>query len=557
MPSSFLDTANQYFIGTSSTSSSSLWESFVDYLRQSEDAPVTLSLTIPTSDPQNPIVSNVPISSQDYLDLVSNDADKMGSLLTLLSKDVASSINPGNWPSGTTSATISQLMTAVASQVVLADNELTSPTLDDVGEKKGLITVLTDAINAAVAHHSITSAQGQFLKNYYLTPLSQMLSSMNVQYQKIYMSFLNTQVSAISQSEAANALSPTEVTARHMMYTIMDILITLMKDAAAVQLGVGKAIQILAGRNLQYSKLASNAVFYFGSGEVTKELWDTDIINDSSSNLMSSTDRELTRTTPNTDPTQYSLGYGDIKLADVFKSLYSNLLTTDASNGQSFDLFSATYKDYTLDKQRRNKCHISLAKVVGSNGLATLTAEVTFTSETLTDSTWTADYTKTTTVPIPPALQGQGPVEQQIVIDKLNEAFQATYADAKANKYVEISKTDLTAKEQEQNATAQDVLVARRDIKIPWLGGSLMGHVYDTSGKLGVYLTTAQSTRGTVNRRIGSYLDAIKSKIDLLKDKSDQLQQVQDAASTSRQQTVSLIQSTMRQLQNLITSTFR
>jgi len=401
--------------------------------------------------------------------------------------------------------------------------------------------------------------------------------------QEIYMSFLSSKLSNIHQAEAVNALSPTEIEARSIIGNIFDIIIQLLRHVTDLQILNSSALEFLAKHQEAYAELMSRIFFYVGSGVVEKNLWDK-IKKDphyelASLRLVSSLDAIQTPIRPSSIASEFTLGYGKITLEDIFQYVYQNALRAyaeDPANGTAnFILNSYIWADEDGDEDliyRRNICYIAAEKVSDDEMNITIKFQNRYmphdtvedhrdnnldASNYITDiddPSWivSTQYIRSATLTT---------TDEKTVLNTMNEKFQSAYTAAKNNHFVEISTNYLSAYELRKagdNEAYKEYFADKRDLKFQWDQGILAGSFEpDPNQDQGFMLNEMKDTRAQFNQRLNTLVETIKSKIDLIRDRSDQQREVVESASQSRKMTSEILQSILRQLQNILASIFK
>jgi len=199
----------------------------------------------------------------------------------------------------------------------------------------------------------------------------------NPETKALYMEFLSKKIFSARLSEPTTALSPAEIEARKVIWTIFDILLVLLQKVTALQILNTTTVQNLVEHEKSYSDLMARIFFYIGSGVVDKSVWKKlygvprHAGEDAGRFLESDIDARFTQTSPSEIASEFILGYGDITLQEVFESLYNQykeLGPHDSENPEknivSFTIESPAWLDRGGDSRQmlRNICDISLTK---------------------------------------------------------------------------------------------------------------------------------------------------------------------------------------------------
>lgn len=189
-----------------------------------------------------------------------------------------------------------------------------------------------------------------------------------------YVSFLTSKLKGIYQSESLNQLSENEILHRQVVYTIFQILQTLIGTIAQTQMETAKTMEFSTQKQSNYADLLRKAFFYVGEGEIDRDFilkyasqygYNSSLLDTSQpdptagSEYFSSEDWYYSKVTYNTnptaagyntDPTSTFLGYGNLTLSDItqYCANASEAATQDSSlftmNG-----ISSTDRKYYID----------------------------------------------------------------------------------------------------------------------------------------------------------------------------------------------------------------
>jgi len=468
--------------------------------------------------------------------------------------------------------------------------------------------------------------------------------------QEQYLAFLAGKLSSTYRSEASSALSPAEIEARKIVWTVFDILLVLLQEVTALQILNSETLSFLTKYQKEYSDLMARAFFYVGSGSVDREVWKNIYgvpeHEGGGRILESSLDARMTPTVPSDIASEFKLGYADITLQEVFEYLYDQYKDIGEGETVRFMLESSAWRDKDPnrtdgpnDQTRRNECEILLTKnsdneitiSVRMNQRIASLAERTNSSRALAydtlvermqnkldilidqypvgsevyeidfpdseeyltqivpglgDYQWLIDDVNAaknashlaaayydfkrlanqyldmleqvevwSSTPLSVTLTD---ATEEEIYEQMNTAFQTVYSEAKTADIVEISASDLSPWEQNQSDKLQEAFISFRDLKIPWDWGILAGGiVQDATGAQTAKLSEQKELRGAINQKINTFIETIDSKMKLIEDRADQQREVIEAASSARKMTNEIIQTAIRQLQNILASIYK
>ncbi len=366
--------------------------------------------------------------------------------------------------------------------------------------------------------------------------------------QSLYLDFLRAQLSKVYQNESINLISPTEIEQRRLVFTIFDILQTMLKSAITTQLTVGSTMDFLTKKQKSYADLMARTFFYMGTGSI-----DTDY--SVGGEYVSSADWYNTPVNYSTDPQKYDLGYGNIKLSEIADWCATNVDNTTATTDSpktSFNpspgitpMFVTTTTQFYLDFYKGN------GEVDGQTD-ATLTMNIYL--KRLPDGT----------VEVKAALLhtssdqkiGSRSLQYPVTTDFVSNVTTTT-GDATA---IQKAVTDAyyAAYNQAKNA---GIPFDSHHLMIPYQPGILAGtvseyHDSDTQ-KTDAKLAQLTAKRGALNQSLSTYVEGLRSKMDLYGDKRDQVKQLLDSSIQMRKMTTQIITACISQMTNILSSIFR
>jgi len=484
--------------------------------------------------------------------------------------------------------------------------------------------------------------------------------------QEQYVEFLSGKLEAIYRSEEKGALSPAEIEARKIIWTVFDILLTLLQKVTTLQIVNSDTLKFFTQYEKAYSDLMARAYFYIGSGTVDRTVWKADKMygipnyeggDEGLGRLLESTlDARLTHTTPSEIASEFKLGYGDITLQEVFEYLYAQYESEDTAVGETvrYVLESPAWKDKdpnrpaeegAKDQTRRNECEIELTKtaegeiIINVNMKQRITTVAERTGATLAQAyeilvekleekieilndryiadytinfpdveeyitqivpglgdyqwliddinyaksleTWDADFYAfrrlanqyldlLTQVEVWSHTETDTLVDasKEEVLEEMNDLFQAAYLQAKTDHIVEIADPEDPTQSDylspwEQNITndkLREAFIQFRDFKIPWDWGILAGGLasgQNPTDPQAVKLERSKTLRGELNQRMNTFIDTLDSKMQLIQDRTEQQREVVESAASARKMINEIIQTAIRQLQNILASIYK
>lgn len=312
-----------------------------------------------------------------------------------------------------------------------------------------------------------------------------------------------------------------------VVWTIFDILIAMMNTMTTTQVTSQRLRAFLTRKQDEYRQQMNKSVLYISAPISTN----TVLIGNAQP--QASQDGVSTVTTPNQDPALFNLGYGNITIKDVLEylvgqadqnflqfsrgeattnpmvtfNLGGNMNGVSTVNGATysyqFDVQKISSTDYTI-RIRINDLHLVVDQVFGNHLAAATSAD----SGTITTSD--------------------------------------PYASLKTNFYNIYNNPP----------PVPPRMSARPPLTIFWPDKSRFTYGGTDQSLQNLYAQKV-GIRAENNKRMQSFIDANKSRSDILQDFSAQQGQVVDAASTGKSATSNLLQTTIRQLQTILTAIFK
>ncbi len=385
----------------------------------------------------------------------------------------------------------------------------------------------------------------------------------------LYLQFLAQKTMDIRISEESNALSPEEISQRHLVYSVYDILLTLLNTVTTNEIATSAVLNFLSQKEKTYTDMMAKTTMYIGTGTIYTQ---GDSRKVSPSYPASTADATQTQIHSSaTDATQFTLGYMNISVDDISQYLTDQVFRQNQSTS-SFDIYSDAWpisSPSLLDLEDRNHATMTIT----NNGNGTCTATATFTQEghNMETGGWdTLNSYNVSSGPIPISTttfaQAQG---------AMDSAFLTVYAWAKLNNMVEISTAQLTSDEQKGSDIEQAYDIAKRNIKIPWGTSELTPDTLknpdvrpvgilayklspDTTDQTWLAaLNNLQQARDQYNKTLNTYIGQAEAEQQLIGDKSSQQQQVVQAATSSREMTNKILKSAIQQMATIIQAIFK
>jgi hypothetical protein len=308
---------------------------------------------------------------------------------------------------------------------------------------------------------------------------------------------------------------------------------------------------------------------------------------------ISSADAAYTQISPNSDPTQFTLGYGNITLQDLAESVYNsyNASTPSGSNQKSyqFALNSGTWygtiqvpttdengnpTTKTVNAYFRNRLTINVSCPTGGQPIvtaslvqqdveATISAWGSLATPQNDDGTinWNA-CTNATNTTLASQTTNVTSSDKTVIVNTINSDFLSVWAAGKANGSIQLSSaSQLNSYEQSQSAEYQKYAMAARDPKIPWQPG-ILGSAFKPGEEVEDYNSNTvfslnASARAQHNQRLQSYLSAISGRMDALGNLNDQQLQEVSVSTSGLKATNNIINALIQQMMQILSSMFR
>lgn len=429
------------------------------------------------------------------------------------------------------------------------------------------MTIPNDLSNITKVYYGVdpTTDAGQELWQEFVAtlPPNEPIEEGDPDLQKQYLAFLSNKLSTTYLSEAANALSPSEIESRRIIYTIFDIILTLMGRISTTQINNSMALNFIARRRGEYGEMEKRAFTYIGTGTIYRDPPDERNI-EMDDNPESSVDARETVTRPSSVASEFELGYANITVDDITKWLYAKMMTTNKSE-ETFDLYSPGWETshvewnaydpppQNMPEYDEGRNHVIFKVTKNDDG--SVSYSCAFNLEGYDGEDWVlvdkvAKETGTT-----PASDLTLPDPQ----NGLNSAFMSVYAAAKEAKLVEITPEDLPKEEYKHMSDLERNLFCKeRDLKIQWQVGSLASKLEpDSTGEWGAKISALTKQRAQLNQRLSSFYDTVSSRLDMEDSAMQQQQQVLDSSASGKQSTSQLLTNIIQQLNQIISSIFR
>jgi hypothetical protein len=351
-----------------------------------------------------------------------------------------------------------------------------------------------------------------------------------------YLNFLRSQLQKTYQAESLENLSPKENEQRKVVFTIFDILLTLLKASLTTQMTTGDVMDFFTQKEKSYADLMARVFFYIGTGSISSHV-------SYGSEYYSTEDWENTNITFSTDPTKYDFGYGHITLDEVAKycSYYPEstpvVPTTGGTpvvinpNPGTSSLFSFSTSTIWTDSKHHYQLagNIYLRKaLVEGQSLEDAPVLVTF---KLSPTNYNTDDPPISDITL----------SQIVPQDQVKETIENFVYSAS------------------NQAKTAGIPLDTHPLMIPWnvgvLASSISSNASDTT--MQQYLSKYVQKRGSLNTQLNTCIDTLKSKMNLYSEKRDQVKQVLDSARNARKMTGQIIDACISQMSNIIASVFR
>lgn len=316
-----------------------------------------------------------------------------------------------------------------------------------------------------------------------------------------------------------------DVEKNRIVVTIFDILIAMMKKMTDSQLSLDKGLLYYTKKQGLYADLALRAPVYightpFGDRPQNKSFI---IVN-------------------GIDPSKYNLGYADVTMAEVYKYML-NAYQQNGHQEVAFTLASdARLEPFnTLDGTvyYRVQDYIRITVYDGGGGAPA------FSSQTIKQELQTvANRPVITDVSLPVQFNFVSGADEEAQHRSMQQIFMQSFA---------------------QNSRFQanpPGIGWQIDPVPPSLSGEPPIHILyvaavNATDKQKAAASSAASKRASRNARIQTFLDGIRSRREVLGDLGDAMQRVVESAGQGRSQMSNIIQSTIKQLGNILNSIFR
>ena len=350
-----------------------------------------------------------------------------------------------------------------------------------------------------------------------------------------------------------------------VIWTVFDVLLLIMKSMTQTQITSQQLQTFLIKKQQEYRKEMARTVLYQGDPPGSPKA-----------------DGDQTVTTPSSDPALFKLGYGDLTLKELLTQIVQ-------AADQNYEL---SQRNVVLNGTPvvNNEVEFKLSRSPGQDvqtlfGLfplpgSDLLSYITLKAKKTADNTYQLSVKfDTQERQYPNGLSqffgGAGSsivtitksTDSRTVLGSLDTAitsltsqfygiynqYKGTYWEVPPPPRSQFENSEYFTEELYQNVVKQ---YKSYNLRINWADNIKFSYVgNDNNLKNEFFKQSGQ--RGEFNKRAQSFIDANKSRADILKDFSEQQQRVVDAASNGRQQTLNILQGTVRQLQTILNSIFK
>lgn len=411
------------------------------------------------------------------------------------------------------------------------------------------------------------------------------------EYQQLFMRYLSSEQALVYRSQETTGLSPQAIEQSKVLWNVFDALAESIASTSVSQIRSNELIDLLIKRRQAYLDMMKKIPIYVGAGttDIAINTWlntQQFLVKTSKgeSSLPSSADFVFTRVMTDPDPTKFTVGYGNINLQEISEWLYSQY-AADPGAGASFTLYSGDNKD-SNGHFVRQRLVLSLTRDGAGNPVAraslikdTITGGVTWISQSnpfdTSDATRTIENTSTiefgtadwaasgysSTTLIDGTIAAPTGTDQNSLIGWLNNQFEDTWSQGLQAGYLVEEDPAKGGADYEQLIKNNDhsaYTIASINPKIQWQSGILTSKIWGTGSKQDIAALNTRSTtlRGTYNQRLSSYTSSIDTRMEALKNAADQQSQLIDAAMNGQKGTVSILQSVLQMIQQVLSSMF-
>ena len=433
----------------------------------------------------------------------------------------------------------------------------------------------------------------QILASFLATPAVQSLpqSATTEDYQRLYIQYLSSSVNQTHLAEMVTGQSPEAIQQYKVLWSVFELLARMLDAMTISQIRNAIAVHFFVQKRSSAASAYEKAPIYVGKGVVNVDLINDlkDLFENVGSNpILSSIDSVFTPINVDlSDPSKFTLGYGNISLQDVTDWLYAQ--ASSSSTGESsFNLYSG---DYVLERSILDgKTVYTFAKQVltlsvqNINGSPVVTANlvqysdpwVKIDQEDLvlnddgstswkvirnynTDGSINWEYEKAagnvTTTPVMSVTLSPTNNESSVK-EALNGAFTQLW-DKESAILMPTDSNTLSSFELETPSVLWPYFLAARTPKIAWSRGILATSFNKKpSDPQRTALAKFVQDRGAANELISSELSSLSANMDVLKSMTNQQSQVQSASSSEEKMTVDAMRSVILVLQQILSAFF-
>lgn len=339
-------------------------------------------------------------------------------------------------------------------------------------------------------------------------------------------------------NEVASVLSSVEQT--RIVLTIFDVLTTMMKTMTNTQLTTQQNLAYWAKKQKAYTDMASKVAITQGSGQ-------TDLFTPLPTDIV-----------PSSDPTQYKLGFAGLTMQDVLGTIQA---IAHGGDPQTFSLAANTLQNVQLEAASTMhlpynvNSFITMSATPDANnpGTFTFTAQAFHQVYTFAVDPPSLVSSQVFSTTITPAMTTQDQ------INAMHQAFWSAFQSFAGfttspvgipwSRQYPTFPTSIPNPDTSPFAPATlPILEEPSDIRFTYTG--------DNSSLLNQANLNVKR-RAEANATVQTSLDAIKTKKDILRDIASSVQRTVDSSSQGRLQLTNIIQSTVKQLSNILNNIFK
>jgi hypothetical protein len=361
-----------------------------------------------------------------------------------------------------------------------------------------------------------------------------------------------THVDSVYASEQSDQALETK-----LIWSICDILLLLISKLVKTQINTQAAVSFLTEYQKAYQDEMSRVFFYSAGNPVTANS-DTAVI------LSSDAMRTPTVATPSNIDT-WNLGYAGITVAECANWLYTKV--AEAPAGSAAQGITIPAKMFKWSQSPWGES-VRYYEKTGSITIAcTRDSNNTFTLA-ISGSTLYQKYY------LAPTYDGRGGTTRAIEVsvpsyywasstasvptDESYGSFKSTFQTLLQNAYTACKAADaLHAAPATGSSFGNDISVDPNfELFFPWQSGIMFNYT-GVNEKAKASYNKSVTDRGSMNRSMQNYIDAIKTKKDILGDKREQIVNMSETLVSGRKQISNILQTIVRQLQTIMGSIYK